>query len=448
MSTIATRINGSLVQPGEVFEVLGRHILVDAFDLVLDLKNSAGCYLQDARNGRRCLDCFSFVASSALGINHPKMRTPEFLEKLTRVALTKVSNSDMYTPEMAEFVDTFARVAKPSYMKHLFFIDGGTLGVENALKAAFDWKVQTNFARGYSKETGHQVVHFKQAFHGRSGYTLSLTNTDPNKTNYFPKFSWPRIDNPKIVFPLDAANLESVRRAEDQAVGQVAKAFDERPGDIAAILIEPIQGEGGDNHFRPEFFRRLRQLADEREAMLIFDEVQTGIAMTGAMWAAEHTGVQPDMICFGKKVQVCGFMSSARIDSVAQNVFAVQSRINSTWGGNLTDMVRSQRILEIIEEDRLVENARHVGKYLSARLWDLGADKPRMITNCRGVGLMQAFDLPDKGTRKRFLDCCFKLGLLMLPCGECSVRVRPPLIFAAAEVDKAIEIMHAAIRSC
>jgi len=259
------------------------------------------------------------------------MRTPEFLEKLSLVAITKVSNSDMYTPEMAQFVDTFVRVAKPAYMKHLFFIDGGTLGVENALKAAFDWKVQSNFARGYSAETGHQVVHFKQAFHGRSGYTLSLTNTDPNKTNYFPKFSWPRIDNPKILFPLDAANLRSVQRAEDRAVGQIEKAFDEHPDDIAAILIEPIQGEGGDNHFRPEFFQRLRQLADAREAMLIFDEVQTGVGLTGAMWAAEHTGVKPDMICFGKKVQVCGFICSTRIDTVPGNVFAVRSRINSTW---------------------------------------------------------------------------------------------------------------------
>jgi L-lysine 6-transaminase len=424
---------------------LGRHILVDAFDLVLDLKNSRGCYLQDARDGRRYLDCFSFVASSALGINHPKMGTPEFLEKLTCVARTKVSNSDMYTPEMAAFVDTFARVAKPSYMKHLFFIEGGTLGVENALKAAFDWKVQTNFSRGCSEEKGHQVIHFRQAFHGRSGYTLSLTNTDPNKTNYFPKFSWPRIDNPKIIFPLDAANLDSVQRAENAAIGQIERAFDERADDIAAILIEPIQGEGGDNHFRPEFFMRLRRLADEREAMLIFDEVQTGLGLTGTLWAAEQTGVEPDMICFGKKVQVCGFMCGTRIDSVPGNVFAVQSRINSTWGGNLTDMVRSQRILEIIEEDGLVENARRVGAHLSVRLQELGAGHPLLISNCRGAGLMQAFDLPDKGTRKRFLDGCFRMGLLMLPCGERSVRVRPPLIFAEAEADSAVGIMHAAV---
>jgi L-lysine 6-transaminase len=447
MSTITTGSSSSLIQPQEVFTVLGRHILVDAFDLVLDLKNSAGCYLQDARNGRRCLDCFSFVASSALGINHPKMRIPEFLEKLTHVALTKVSNSDMYTPEMAQFVDTFARVAKPSYMKHLFFIDGGTLGVENALKAAFDWKVQSNFARGHGTEIGHQVIHFKQAFHGRSGYTLSLTNTDPNKTNYYPKFPWPRIDNPKIEFPLNADNLERVRNAEDEAVGQIERAFDERPGDIASILIEPIQGEGGDNHFRPEFFQRLRQLADEREAMLIFDEVQTGIGLTGAMWAAEHTGVKPDMICFGKKVQVCGFMCDSRIDSIPKNVFAVQSRINSTWGGNLTDMVRSQRILEIIEEDGLIENARRVGAYLFGKLQDMGIMHPTLITNCRGIGLMQAFDLPDKEMRKRFLDNCFRLGLLMLPCGDRSVRVRPPLIFTEADADRAIHIMHTAMKS-
>lgn len=447
MTTVISKKSSSVVPPNEVFDLLRRYMMVDGFNVVIDMKNSSGCYLQDARSGRRYLDFFSFVASSALGMNHPKLKTPDFLERLTRVAVTKVSNSDIFTPELAEFVETFSRIAKPGFMTHLFFIDGGTLGVENALKAAFDWKVQQNFARGYKEERGYQVIHFRQAFHGRSGYTLSVTNTDPTKTDNFPKFPWPRIDNPKIAFPLNAKNQAQAERAEAESIRQMERAFDKHPNDIAAILIEPIQGEGGDNHFRPEFFRRLRRLADEREAMLIFDEVQTGMGMTGRLWAYEHTGVEPDMITFGKKVQVCGFMADSRLDSVSKNVFAVPSRINSTWGGNLTDMVRSQRILEVIEEDGLVENARRVGDYLFAKVLDLGASHQQLVSNCRGAGLMQAFDFPDKETRKRLLDRVFELGMLMLPCGEVSVRLRPPLIVTEDEADRAIDIIHNALRT-
>ena len=224
--------------------------------------------------------------------------------------------------------------------------------------------------KGYKEERGKQVIHFSRCFHGRTGYTLSMTNTEPVKTDLFPKFHWPRVHNPAVTFPLTEERLEQVRREEELSLNQIKDAFRQNVDDIAAIIIEPIQGEGGDNHFRPEFFRALRQLADENEAMLIMDEVQTGIGMTGKMWAHQHF-VEPDMIAFGKKTQVCGFLCGRRIEEVTDNVFAVSSRLNSTWGGNLVDMVRAGRYLEIIEEDNLVENARVMGEHLLAgcTLW-------------------------------------------------------------------------------
>ena len=159
----------------------------------------------------------------------------------------------------------------PVYLPHLFLIEGGALGIENALKASFDWKVRKNYARGYTGERGMQVLHFKQAFHGRTGYTMSLTNTDPIKTEAYPKFSWPRIENPKITFPLDGRNLENVIEAEKLAVTQIERAFEMNRDDIAAMIIEPIQAEGGDHHFRPEFFKELRGLAD-RHSLCCYDE--------------------------------------------------------------------------------------------------------------------------------------------------------------------------------
>jgi L-lysine 6-transaminase len=166
--------------------------------------------------------------------------------------MNKPSNSDIYTVEMAKFVDTLSRIAVPEYFKHLFFVEGGTLAVENGLKAAFDWKVKKNFKKGYKEERGYQVIHFREAFHGRSGYTMSLTNTDPVKTKYYPKFNWPRIINPKIKFPPEN-NLEEIIRLENQAVDEIKTAISNNKDDIAVMIIEPVQGEGGDNFFRKSF---------------------------------------------------------------------------------------------------------------------------------------------------------------------------------------------------
>lgn len=434
------------VAPDKVQEVLGKHMLVDGFNIVFDLKNSKGSWLVDARTGKKYLDFFTFFASSPIGANHPKMFEPGFTEKLLRTAINKPSSSDAYTVEMAEFVETFSRVAIPDYLPHLFLIEGGALGVENALKTAFDWKVRKNFERGYTEEKGHSVMHFRHAFHGRSGYTMSLTNTDPNKTLYFPKFkNWPRIDSPYMRHPLNEDNLERAKRDEAKAVADMKAAFAQHKDDIAAIIIEPIQAEGGDHHFSQAFFQSLRQLADENEAMLIFDEVQTGIGLTGKMWAHQHY-VNPDMITFGKKTQVCGFLGSKRIDEVRENVFHKSSRLNSTWGGNLVDMVRFGRYLEIIEEENLVENAREMGTYLLSELEAMEQEFPEMIVGARGLGLMCAFSLCEAQMRDLLKQKCIDAGLILIGCGDRSIRFRPALNITKDELDHGLKIIHTAVK--
>jgi L-lysine 6-transaminase len=428
-----------------VHATLGRHMLADGYDMVLDVDRSHGRRLWDARRCRAVLDMFSFFATAPVGLNHPKMADPVFREKLLRAALSNPTNSDIYTLEFAEFVETFGRVGIPSYLPHAFFVAGGALGVENALKAAMDWKVRRNFRKGLTVEKGHQILHFKDAFHGRSGYTMSLTNTaDPRKYLYFSKFDWPRISNPALRFPVDAREIERVEALERQAVEEIKRAFVERTDDIAAIIIEPIQAEGGDNHYRPEFMRALRRLADENDALLIFDEVQSGVGLTGRFWAHQHTDVKPDLLAFGKKMQVCGMLAGPRIDEEPENVFKVSSRLNSTWGGNLVDMVRSQRYLVIIEEDRLMENAATVGAHLQAGLQALQARKPAIFSNARGQGLMCAIDFLDAATRDKAADEAYEMGMMILSCGRLSVRFRPPLDVTAAEIDEALGILEAA----
>ncbi len=435
------------IDPKDVHSSLRKHMLIEGFDMVVDLEKSAGNRIYDARTGKQLLDFFTFFASSPIGLNHPKMRTHEAKERLIRAAVNKPSNSDVYTVEMAEFVETFSRTVMPEYLSHLFLIEGGALAVENALKVSFDWKIRKNLAKGYAEERGNQIIHFRESFHGRTGYTLSMTNTaNLNKTKYFPKFNWPRIVNPKIKFPLEGKNLDDVVAVEKEAIQHIKKAFVNNKDDIAAIIIEPIQGEGGDNHFRVDFLRELRNLADENEVMLIFDEVQTGLGLTGKWWVADHFDAKPDIICFGKKVQVCGIMCGRRIDEVEENVFRVPSRINSTWGGNLTDMVRSTMYMEIIVEEDLVRNAAHQGEYLLGELQKLQDELPEFVRNVRGRGLMCAFDCPDPQQRDALRKLCYENNLVVLGCGVSSIRFRPALTVSRTEINEAMDILRRSIK--
>jgi L-lysine 6-transaminase len=433
-----------LVAPENVQDSLKKHILADGFDLTFDMEKSKGVYIYDAKHKRTYLDFFTCFASVPLGYNHEKMiNDEEFKKNLMLAALTNPSNSDIYTTQYAQFVETFARVGIPEYLPHAFFISGGAMAIENALKVAMDWKVQKNFAKGYTKEKGFKVLHFEHAFHGRSGYTLSLTNTLPVKTKWFAKFDWPRVSLPQINFPYTDSNHEDLLRREALSIKQIRKAFEVNKDDICAIIIEPIQSEGGDNHVRQEFLEQLRILADENDAMLIYDEVQTGVGLSGKFWCHEHYGekARPDILAFGKKMQVCGILAGKKVDEVEGNVFNVPSRINSTWGGSLVDMVRSSKIMEIIEEDNLCENAAVVGEYLQNELSKI-AERNSLISNVRGKGLLTAFDFPDKTRRDNFIKEGMKKDVMFLGCGNQTIRFRPALIMDNDHIDEGLSVLE------
>ena len=423
---------------------LGKHILADGYEPVMDMKKSHGSWLVDERDGSEYLDMFSMFASGAVGYNHPDIQAEK--DRLTAAALYKPTLSDIYNIQYAEFVKKFSNTAIPEYLPHAFFIEGGALGVENALKVAFDWKVRKNMEKAKGKKGG-KIIHFKQAFHGRTGYTLSLTNTsDPRKTMYFPKFDWPRIDIPKLSFPITDIVLEEVKKNENIAIAQIKSALENNQDDVAALIIEPIQGEGGDNHFRDEFFVALRQLCDENEMLFIMDEVQTGIGITGKWWAHQHFSVKPDIISFGKKTQVCGLLAGKRIEEVENNVFSESSRINSTFGGNLADMVRFHIILEIMEKENLPENAKNMGDFLLDELGNLAEEFPAYVTNPRGLGLFAAFDLPSQTERDKIIGGLMKNKLLMLPSGDNAIRFRPHLNVTKEDLTTSLEIINATIK--
>ncbi len=435
-----------MIDAKKVRKILSKNILADGFTPIMDLEKSKGSYIVDQATGDSYLDMFSMFASGSIGYNHPNILKNKKL--LTSVSLIKPTLSDLYNVYYADFVDTFNKLAIPKYLPHAFFVEGGALAVENALKVAFDWKVRKNLEKGI-KDKGTQVIHYKQAFHGRSGYTLSLTNTtDPRKTMYFPKFDWPRVSNPYMKFPMNKDELSILEKKEKESIVEIKNAIKNNPNDIAAIIIEPIQGEGGDHFFRDEYFVALREMCDKNEMLLIFDEVQTGVGITGKMWAHQHYSIKPDILCFAKKAQVGGILASKRIDEVENNVFVESSRINSTFGGNLVDMVRFKIILDTIKEENLLTNSKKVGKYLLSNLTDLQKKYPAYITNSRGLGLWAAFDLPSMTERDELWEKMMENKLLILPSGDKSIRFRPHLTTNKEEIDLAINIVDLSVKKC
>jgi len=434
------------ITPNKVRDSIGRYMLADGMEHVIDLEKSHGSWLVDARNNKEYLDLFSMFASMSVGYNHPYVL--ENKDRLTDASLNKPTNSDVYSMQMAEFVETMGRMTQPEYLPYAFYVSGGALAVENALKTAFDWKVRKNLANG-KNEGGSKIIHFQESFHGRTGYTLSLTDSpDTRKTDYFPKFEWPRIINPKLEFPATDEVIQIVKEKEAKAVDQIERAMKEYPDEIAGLIIEPIQGEGGDNHFRESFFRQLRELANEHEFLLIYDEVQSGGGITGKMWAHQHYGddCQPDIISFGKKTQVCGIFASNRLNEVEGHVFKESSRLNSTWGGNLVDMVRFTIYLEIIERENLLDQVKENGAYLKLGLESLQKNYPETVFNVRNRGLFGAFDLKSGEERDKSIELIAKEGAIMLGCGTKSIRFRPHLNVSRTEIDQGIDMINQALK--
>ncbi|MFL3008862.1 MAG: L-lysine 6-transaminase [Candidatus Neomarinimicrobiota bacterium] len=435
-------------------ELIGHHMLADGMSPVIDLEKSHGSWLVDGNTGKEYLDLFSMFASMSIGYNHPYVIDQK--ERLLKAAINKPTNSDIYSPEMANFVHTFGEIAQPNYLPYSFFIEGGALAVENALKAAFDWKVKLNLSKGKPKG-GNQIIHFKDCFHGRSGYTMSLTDSpDPRKVQYFPKFNWPKVSNPYMSFPMNSSNYEKVTKLEQKSISEIKNILIKSSDDIAGLIIEPIQGEGGDNHFRKEFLIQLKELSLENDFLLIFDEVQTGIGITGKMWSHQRfidvktrkldKNLFPDLMSFGKKTQVCGILGGERLNEIENNVFKESSRINSTFGGNLVDMVRFTIYLEVIEREKLLDKAYINGKYLLSLLEKLESEFIEIVSNSRGKGLWCAFDLPNSKTRDHLINLIQKEGALILGSGHNSIRFRPHLNISKNEIDIAIEIISKALK--
>ncbi|MFD5701476.1 L-lysine 6-transaminase [Streptomyces lasiicapitis] len=427
-------------------DLLRDHVSGDFGDIILDVRASQGCWLVDERDGSRYLDMSMFYASAPLGHNHPALHGDDALdEAFLAAARMKPANPDYGTREQAQFVAEFLGLLGSDDMPYLFFIDGGALAVENALKVAFDWKTQHNAARGIAVR-GSRALHLEKAFHGRSGYTMSLTNTDPSKIRDFPVFDWPRIPSP-AVNDMSRWDEPELLAEEQAALEAAAAAFYRYADEIACFVFEPIQGEGGDRHLRPQFLKAMAELCRENDALLVADEVQSGFGITGEAWASDALGVRPDVIAFGKKTQVCGVLGGRRVLEVENSAFRTSSRLSSTWGGNLVDMVRATRILQVVREENLFENVKQTGAYLLGQLREIAAEYPDLVSDPRGRGLMCAITLADGALRDEVLKRALSShSVIFLGSGERELRWRPPLSVTETELALGVSALRAVLK--
>ncbi len=417
--------------------------------LVIDDEKSRGPYLVDA-DGNVLLDMFANFALGSLGYNHPALVSLAGSDAFVRASINPTSTPFVTTPAWFDLLRRLQRFA-PKGASKVYFVDAGGEGVEAALKVAFIVHGERRrVAGGLPKNplelpeseqqrilenagTDAVIISFSGAFHGRGLGPLSATHSKVIHKADLPAFPWPVVPFPANRFPLDRYAAEN-EKAEDESIAALERAIDKVSGRVAAIVVEPIQCEGGDRHASPSFFRRVQKLAHQAGGVLIFDEVQTGVAATGAMWCHEHFDLPepPDLVAFGKKMQLGGFFVRE------EHAITQFGRMYQTRNGDRARVMLSATVLETIDEDGLLENARKTGDYLLARLGELGGKFGKLVSEPRGRGLLVSFDMPTTAARDDFLKRAMKKGVMATYTGTRSVRLRPHLITGAREVDQAI----------
>ncbi len=373
--------------------------------LPIALVRGEGSWVWDA-DGTRYLDLYGGHAVALTGHCHPRVVAALRAQAGRLLFFSNVVYNDVRAAAVKALTDI-----APEGLRSVFLCNSGAEANETALKIA-------------RKHTGRmRVVSMHEGFHGRTLGALGATGMPNYRDPAYP------IPTEHTYIPFgDAEALEA-------ALGD----------DVAAVMLEPIPSMGGIRTADKAYFQALRTACDAHGALLIFDEVQTGCGITGTAWAFQQLGVLPDVVAFGKKTQVCGVMAGGRVDEIADNVFAVSSRINSTWGGNLVDMVRSRRILEVIETDGLFARAAERGRYLGDRLEDLAAEFPGLVGDVRGRGLMRAFSMPTAAQRDSLIAGLWDRAVIMLGCGPDSVRFRPALTVSRDEIDDAVDAVRAVL---
>lgn len=432
----------------------GRHQDARTVHVYQDSRRSAGNYLVDV-DGNNLLDVYGHIAAVPLGYNHPAL-IGAWREGRFDWAMGHRPALGVAPPaEWVEVVDALAAVA-PAGLPHLLTVTTGAEAVENAIKAAFlrkmalrrggrPWTTDDLSQVMQNRQPGVnslKIISFEGGFHGRTLGALSLTRSKAIHKLDFPAFDWPVVPFPASRFPLDVYAAENAA-TEARALQQVEDLLVAWGPQVAGLIVEPIQGEGGDRHASPAFFRALRALLSQHQAAFLVDEVQTGVGATGRFWAHEHWALPepPDAVTFSKKMLIGGCFVRPEL------VPAEPYRLFNTWLGDPLRGAQAQVVLEVVAREGLVAQAGRVGDALVQGLRELQEQHPSLLSQARGLGTFAAIDVLDGTTRDRLVDACKQRGLECGGSGDRSIRFRPALIFAERHVQETLDLLDRAAGS-
>lgn len=411
---------------------------------VLDLAKCHGMWLQTV-DGQALFDWAGYYGSKLIGHNHPGLSERDYVERLVRAANNKVANPDFLTQECLDYYQMLLRLAPKSMQDgnlEVYTVNSGAEAVENMMKYLVAKFNQKRLVAG-KPISNRRFIYFDRAFHGRTVYALGVTQTiDTTATKDFHGLT--SGGNLKLPFPSfdgDASREENLRSSV-KALEQVETALSLMADEIVGIIVEPIQGAGGNRVALPEFFQGLSSLAHQYGVSLGFDEVQTGLGATGKMFAIDHFDLPhaPQAVATGKKFGNGVLYMSEPLDDIGV--------LDSTWGGSLADMVRVVQEVAIVEREDLIPQAAVKGQALAEGLKALARKHAPIVSNVRGMGLYQGFSLDSTDRRNRLINVALdEHGLLLLGAGHRSIRTRPNLSVTIEEIDEFLRLLDLAVAS-
>jgi 4-aminobutyrate aminotransferase len=385
-----------------VIDIMKKHTYDSTFMYPLVIANGHDCIIEDL-DGNQFLDFTSNIGACPLGYSHPSIL--EVLAEYSTNGTHKIAGQDFYSKEHADLAEKISTIIPQNFKT--FFINSGAEAVENAIKIA------------YRRRGPLPGISCTGAFHGRTLGALTFTSSRPVHKYNFPEFPVKRI--------------KFCTKDDDPEMDVIESMLKENK--IAFILTEVIQGEGGYNVASKKFIRCLRKFATRYAVPLILDEVQSGIGHTGKWWAFEHYDIRPDIMTAAKALQVGAAMYDKKLEPTER------SALSSTWGGgSRIDMAVGARIIDVIRQDKLLENATRLGNILKKELQEMVGKKG--IVDVRGLGLMIGLEFDTRSRREKKIVELFKNGLLTLGAGQKSLRIIPPLVITKEQIQEGLDVMH------
>ncbi|MCJ1337493.1 4-aminobutyrate transaminase [Bachmanniomyces sp. S44760] len=444
-------------QSKKAIEELDRVFDTRSLNMLANYQNSFGNYIADL-DGNVLLDVYAQIASIPVGYSNPNLLLVATSPEMASAMINRPALGNFPQHDWASILDTGVLRVAPKGLNQVFTAMAGSDANETAYKAAFMWKRRqerggpnveftsdeiSSAMKNESPGSPHlSILSFKSGFHGRLFGSLSTTRSKPIHKLDIPAFDWPQASFPLLKYPLSEHESENAAE-EARCLVETEELIKAYHNPVCAIVVEPIQSEGGDNHASPAFFRSLREICTRNNVLMIVDEVQTGVGATGKFWAHEHWNLEtpPDMVTFSKKAQTAGYYFG-NPDLRPNKPY----RQFNTWMGDPARAILFRAIIQEIERLDLVESTAHVGEYLYQGLERLAGQYPHEIQNLRGKG-QGTFIAWDSPRRDDFLKRAKTFGVNIGGSGERAIRLRPMLIFQKHHADILLDATEKLVKS-